>query len=322
MMAFDADFLVDRRKLRRKLLAWRIFAVLAAALGILAVGLVTLGRDGFSGGDQIARIAVDGVITGDKGLLAVLEKARNADNVKAVLISIDSPGGTVTGSEALYDAIRDLADKKPTVAVIDSVGASGGYIAALATDRIYARSSSIVGSIGVIAQYPNVSKLLTSIGVEVEAVRSSPLKAMPSGIEPTPPEARVALEALIRDNFDWFRDIVKERRKYSDTELAGIADGRVYTGRQAVPLKLIDATGDEKDAIAWLESNKGLPKALPVREWKRIPPDGGFSIFGVVANLTQSLGISVFSQLLAQGAALESAAKLDGILFLWRPSFQ
>ncbi len=276
----DADLLVDRRRLRRKLIFWRVGAVAALLLAVAAFSAAMMGRDGFPGEAQIARISVDGVITGDRKLLKLFEDAGKADHVKAVVVDIDSPGGTVTGSEALYDAVRALAAKKPTVAVIDSVGASGGYITAIAADRIFARSSAIVGSIGVIAQYPNVSKLLSNIGVEVEAVRSSPLKAMPSGIEPTSPEARAALEALIRDNFDWFRAIVKERRKLNDSELATIADGRVFTGRQAVPLKLIDATGDEKAAIAWLESEKRIDKGLPVRQWKPAPPDGAFSLLG------------------------------------------
>ncbi len=321
-MALDADILVDRRRLRRKLIVWRVFAVLAAMLAVLAGGLALLGKDGLPGENQIARISVEGVITGDRKLLEVFETVGKAANVKAVIIDIDSPGGTVTGSEALYDAVRDLAAKKPTVAVIDSVGASGGYITAIAADRIYARSSAIVGSIGVIAQFPNVSKLLSSIGVEVEAVRSSPLKAMPSGIEPTSPEARLALEALIRDNFDWFKGIVKERRNYSDAELAGVADGRVFTGRQAVPLKLIDATGDEKDAIAWLESNKALAKDLPVRQWRPKPENSPLSILGTMAIGAERLGLSSISQLLLQGSTLESVSKLDGMLFLWRPSLE
>jgi protease IV len=315
----QADYVIDRRRLRRKLILWRVFAVLAAAIAILAIAAASLGRGALPGEDHVARITIDGVITGDRPLLKLFDDAAKANNVKAVILDIDSPGGTVTGSEAIYDAIRIIAAKKPTVAVIDSVGASGGYIAALGADRIYARSSAIVGSIGVIAQYPNVSKLLATLGVEVESVRSSPLKASPSGFEPTPPEARAALEALIRDNFDWFRTLVRDRRKLTEGELAGIADGRVFTGRQAVPLKLIDATGTETDAITWLETEKKLTKGLPVRQWKRAPPDGPFGVFGAAAALAEQLDWPLLSTMLRQGEQLESAAKLDGILFLWRP---
>jgi protease IV len=318
-MAFEADILVDRRRLRRKLIFWRVLAFLAAILAIGGIGLALAGRDGLPGEEQIARISIEGVITGDKPLLQVFEDAAKAQNVKAVIVDIDSPGGTVTGSEALYDAIRDLAAKKPTVAVIDSVGASGGYIAALAADRIYARSSSVVGSIGVVAQYPNVSKLLANLGVEVEAVRSSPLKAMPSGFEPTPPEARAALEGMLKDHFDWFRGIVKERRQFNDGQLTNVADGRVFTGRQAVPLKLIDATGDEKDAIAWLESDKKIKTNLPVRNWKRQPQDDPFSLLNTMALWADHAGFSRLADLLLRGSSLENTAKLDGMLFLWRP---
>jgi protease IV len=318
-MALEADILVDRRRLRRKLIIWRVFAIIAAMLAIFGLGLGIAGRDGVPGGDEIARISVKGVITSNDALLRVFEDAGKADRVKAVIVAIDSPGGTVTGSEALYDAVRDLSAKKPTVAVIDSVGASGGYITAIAADRIYARSSAIVGSIGVIAQFPNLTRLLTNIGVDVEAVRSSPLKATPSGFEPTTAEARAALEVIIRDNFDWFRDIVKERRGYSEAAVAAVADGRVFTGRQAVPLKLIDDTGDEKDAIAWLESNKGVAKALPVRDWRPKAQDGAFSLLGVLAAGAERLGAPNLAQLLSEGVAFETQAKLDGILFLWRP---
>jgi protease IV len=319
MIAVETDTLVDRRRLRRKLLFWRILAFLAGILAIGGLGLMLSGREGLPGEEQIARISIEGVITGDKPLLKVFEDAAKAQNVKAVIVDIDSPGGTVTGSEALYDAIRDLSTKKPTVAVIDSVGASGGYIAALAADRIYARSSAVVGSIGVIAQFPNVSKLLANLGVEVEAVRSSPLKAMPSGLEPTPPEARAALEAMLKDNFDWFRGIVKERRQFNDGQLLNVADGRVFTGRQAVPLKLIDATGDEKDAIAWLESDKKIKVNLPVRNWKRQQQDDPLSLFSTMALWADKAGFSLLSDLLLRGSSLENTAKLDGMLFLWRP---
>ena len=110
-----------------------------------------------------------------------------------MLISIDSPGGTTTGAERLFEAIRRLSAKKPTVAVVGTLAASGGYIAALGADQIVAQGNSLVGSIGVLVEYPNFAKLLDTIGVKVEDVKSSPLKASPNGFEPTTPEARAAL---------------------------------------------------------------------------------------------------------------------------------
>ncbi len=153
------------------------------------------------------------------------------------------------------------------------MAASGAYIAALGADRIFVRGNSIVGSIGVLVEYPNVSGLMDKVGVKLESIKSSPLKAAPNGFEPTSEEARAAMAALIADSFDWFKGLVKDRRGLSDEELAKVDDGRVFTGRQGLPLKLVDAIGDEREAIAWLEKDRGVAKNLPVRDYK--PGTGG-----------------------------------------------
>src|SRR5205814_6428227 len=160
--------------------------------------------------------------------------------VKAVIVHIDSPGGTTAGSEQLHEALRRVAAAKPLVVVIDGLAASGGYIAAMSADYIVAQGTSLVGSIGVLFQYPNVSDLLKTIGVKVEEIKSSPLKAAPNGYEPTSAEARAAIEALVKDSYAWFRGIVKERRSMDDGLLEKVADGRVFTGHQALDLKLVD----------------------------------------------------------------------------------
>src|SRR4029453_8617515 len=129
-------------------------------------------------------------------------------SAKAVIVHINSPGGTVAGSEQLHDALLRLKAQKPRVVVVDGLAAAGGYIAALASDHIVAQQSSIVGSIGVLFQYPNVSELLKTVGVKVEEVKSTPLKAAPSGFEPTSPEARAAIESLVMDSYAWFRTMV------------------------------------------------------------------------------------------------------------------
>ena len=165
---------------------------------------------------------------------------------------INSPGGTTAGSEQLYDALMRLKAKKPLVVVVEGLAASGGYITAIAADHIVAQQSSLVGSIGVLFQFPNFTELMKTVGVKVEEVKSSPLKAAPNGFEPTSPEARAALDALVKDSYAWFRGLVKERRGMDDALLEKVADGRVFTGRQAVELKLVDQLGDEKTAVAWL----------------------------------------------------------------------
>src|SRR6476620_4518181 len=259
-MSLDADLIVDRRRMRRKLTFWRVVAVIVA---IAAVGaLAATARRGdvlTAGGDYIARVKVSGLIRNDQDRVEALDKLAKS-SAKAVIVHVDSPGGTTAGSEQLHDSLRRVAAAKPLVVVVDGLAASGGYIAAMSADHIVAQGTSLVGSIGVLFQYPNVSDPLKTIGVKVEEIKSSPLKAAPNGYEPTSPEARAAVEALVKDSYAWFRGLVKERRAMDDAQIEKVADGRVFTGRQAVELKLIDALGDEKTAVAWLENNKNVKK--------------------------------------------------------------
>ena len=216
-----------------------------------------------------------------------------------MLVEIDSPGGITTGGEALYKGLRKLSEKKPTVAVIDALGASAAYMAALGADHIVSRRTSLVGSIGVLVQFPNFAKLLDTVGVKMEEVKSSPLKAAPNGMEPTSPEALAALASIVNDTYGWFKGLVKERRGYDDAELAIVTDGRIFTGQQALDLKLIDALGDENDAIAWLETAKAVPKDLPVRDWDKPSDGGGFGFArGAVAALADTAGLGFAADLL------------------------
>jgi protease-4 len=210
---------------------------------------------------------------------------------------------------------------KPTVAVIQNIAASGGYIAAIAADRIYARQTSFVGSIGVIIQFPDVSRLLDTVGVKVEEVKSSPLKAAPSGVTPTSEEARRALQSLIADSYEWFRNLVRSRRGYDDSALAAVADGRVFTGRQAAANRLIDAIGNETDAIAWLAANRGVDKDLPVRDW-RPRADSALRFWSVGAGAARLVGLDSLAGLLERADLAAEMAASGGLLALWRPSVE
>src|ERR1700721_447912 len=152
-MSLDADLIVDRRRMRGKLTFWRVVAVLVAIAAIIAVAGM-FGRDGLGevGGAQIARVTINGLIRGDRDRVEALTRLSKASYVRAVIIHIDSPGGTTAGSQQLHDALRLVADKKPTVVVVDGLAASGGYIAAMASDHIIAEDTSLVGSIGVLFQ--------------------------------------------------------------------------------------------------------------------------------------------------------------------------
>ena len=204
-MTLDPDVIVDRRRLRRKLTFWRVGAAVIAIAAIAAVAVVTLppGQWMEPGVGYIARIKVTGLIRGNDDRTEALERLSHS-SAKAVIVHLDSPGGTTAGSEQLYDSLRRLQAKKPMVVVVDGLAASGAYIAAMASDHVIALDTSLVGSIGVLFQYPNFTDLLKTIGVNVETIKSSPLKAAPSGFEPTSPEARAAIAAIVGDSYAWF----------------------------------------------------------------------------------------------------------------------
>jgi protease-4 len=198
------------------------------------------------------------------------------------------------------------------------MAASGAYIAALGAERIFSEGNSLVGSIGVLVEFPNVSGLLDKIGVKFEAIKSSPLKAAPNGMEPTSDAARAAMASLVDDSFDWFKGLVKDRRKLNDDELAKVDDGRVFTGRQGIPLKLVDAIGGEREAIAWLESEKGVAKDLPVRDWSPPPRGVAFGLLGSAASIADGFGLPGLAALLKQSESAGQAQLLDGLVSVWQ----
>ena len=322
-MSFDADFIVDRRRMRRKLTFWRVVTVFIAIVAVVGAGVAFSNRGAITGGPGtgIARVNIEGLIRGSRQRSEALKRLAES-NAKAVIVHISSPGGTVAGSEELYDSLIRVKAKKPMVVVVDGLAASGGYIAAMASDRIVARQSAIVGSIGVIFQYPNVTELLKTVGVQVETVKSSPLKAAPSGYEPTSPEARAAVEAIVRDSFDWFKGLVRDRRHLDDASLQKVADGRVFTGRQAVELKLIDGLGDEQAAIDWLAKEKNIDPKTPIRDYPLAPRFSDLPFLHVAAlGLLDAIGLNGLAERFREFGAVQAVERLnlDGLLALWHP---
>jgi protease IV len=325
-MSLDSDNIVDRRRMRRKLTFWRVVAFLIAIAAVIAVAATTRGSGGALSQPitpQISRVTITGIIRGDHDRTEALDNLARSRATRAVIVHIDSPGGTTTGSEELYESLRRVAAQKPMVVVVDGLAASGGYIAAMAADHIVTQSTSLVGSIGVLFQYPNLTDLLKKVGVTVEEVKSSPLKAAPNGLEPTTPEARAAIEALVRDSFDWFKDMVQDRRKLEGAALDRVADGRVFTGRQAVELKLADEIGREQEAIDWLaKTNKDFDPKTPVRDWRLRPRFGEFSFLHLgIATMLDIAGLGAVMRQWDSSGALQAAEKLnlDGLLALWHP---
>jgi protease IV len=317
-MATRADELIDRRRLRRKLTFWRAAALAFIALAIIGAATY-LYRDEFGGAavPHIAKVKIEGTILEDEELLERLEDIRKSAAVRGVILSIDSPGGTSAGGEAIFDAVRKLAAEKPVTAQVGTLAASAGYMIASATDHIVARQSSIVGSIGVIMQFPNVTGLLDKIGVNVETVKSAPFKAEPSPFNPTTEEERAMLQALVRDSYEWFIGLVDARRPLNRAEVQRLADGSIFTGRQALAAKLIDELGGEDAAKAWLVS-KGVSKDLEIVEWKARNRGGFWFGSSAESRLVRALGLpEQTSDLLRRIGA--DRIFLDGLLSLWQP---
>ncbi|MDT3379895.1 signal peptide peptidase SppA [Labrys portucalensis] len=318
-MSLETDLLVDRRVLRRKLSVWRVLAFLFLAIALVVAYLAIAGTSALQHrSPHIARIKLDGFVGDQTANLKLFDQIAQSQ-AQAVIVRINSPGGTTSGGEALYDGLRKLSASKPTVAFIDGLGASAAYMAAVGTDHIVARRSSLVGSIGVLVQYPNVSKLLDSIGVSVEAVKSSPLKAAPDGFTPTSPEARAALASVVNDTYGWFKNLVKDRRNFDDAGLAAVSDGRVFTGKQALDLKLVDEMGDEATAIAWLGKDKPGMKALPVEDWDKPSTTSSFPFARTgLAWLADSVGLASLGDAIRSAPETPPAA-LDGLVSVWHP---
>jgi protease-4 len=320
-MSLDADAIVDRRRMRRKLTFWRVSALVIALLAIIGAAIVLIPDSRLMpAGAYIARVKVQGLIRGNQDRVQALERLGRS-RARAVIVHIDSPGGTTAGSEQLYDSLRELRGKKPMVVVVDGLAASGAYIAALSAEHIVAQDTSLVGSIGVLFQYPNFTEVLKTIGIKVESVKSSPLKAAPSGFEPTSPEARAAIEAIVLDSYAWFKGLVKNSRKMDDQELARVADGRVFTGRQAAGLKLIDALGNEQTALAWLEKEKKVPANTPVRDYSLQPRFRELSFLHLAAWTLEAVGLSAIAHRIEEWSAVQAVERLnlDGLLALWHP---
>jgi len=324
-MSLDADTIVDRRRMRRKLTFWRVFAVLLAICAVVAASaaLRAPGTSMLTGapGASIARVTITGLIRTDRQRVEALERLSRS-SAKAVIVHINSPGGTTSGSEELHESILRLKEQKPTVVVVDGLAASGGYIVALAADHIVAQETSQIGSIRGRFQSANVSELLKTLGIKVEEIKSSPLKAAPSGFEPTSPEARAAIEAIVMDSYAWFKGLVQKRRGLDDATLERVADGRVFTGRQGIALKLVDQLGDEKTAVAWLAKEKNIDPKTPVRDFRlrdRLS-DLPFLHTAVVTTL-EAIGLGSFARRIEEWGAVQAIERLnlDGLLALWHP---
>jgi protease IV len=303
----DGDLLFDRRRLRRSLSRWRLIAGLAA-IAAIAVGAWRW-ADAWTGVTRepyIARVSIGGVIIDDAARDRALARLAERGEMRALIVHINSPGGTLAGSETLYRRLREIARTRPVVAVMGELAASGGYMTALGADHIVAREGTLTGSIGVIIQGVDVTDLLRTLGVRIHNIKSDPLKAVPSPVEPLSPEGRAAVQAVVDDAYQMFLDMVIERRSLTRERARELADGRIYTGRQARQSGLVDTLGGEAQARTWL-AGRGVAETVPMRDidfeprslWRRL-------MAGAVDAVT---GKSYFLERLT----------LDGLLVVWQP---
>ncbi len=304
-MSLETDLLLDRRRLKRRLVFWRSLAVLAMTV---ALTILTRGT-GFSvGGAHVARLTVAGMITEDRKLTEAIDKLADDASVKALIVAVNSPGGTVSGGESLHNAIRRVAARKPVVTVMGGLAASAGYMVSVPAHRIFARESTITCSIGVLLETGEASALMDKIGLSAEAIISGPLKDQPSLTHKLSPEGREVLHGLVMDMFDQFVALVAAGRHMPAETVRQIGDGHACTGRQALALGLIDQIGEEHDARLWLASTKAVSADLPVEDVS-----------------TTSLAARTFAGSLGPmfdglwKVLVSQSVKIDGGLAIWQP---
>ena len=299
MASLEPDRLLDRRRLKRGVAIWRALAIVA----LVAAALVGAMPFAFDEGERVARLWVSGFIEDDPGRDRIVADLRDDDTVKAVVLRLDSAGGTAVGGEALYLSLRSLAERKPVVAVLGTTATSAAYMAALAADRLLVRESSLTGSIGVLFQTAEFTALLEEIGVRAEAIRSGPLKAKPMPYEELDDPTRQAMRSVVSDTYEYFLRLLMERRSLDRETALTLADGRVFTGRQAVQAGLVDAVGGEEEARAWLAQAHGVPKSVPATDVTT--GDEGGLLGTLDAALKRTLPVRTLA--------------LDGLIAVWHP---
>jgi protease-4 len=294
-MALETETVLDRRRLRRRLSVWRGLAIV---VGLFALGLVAFSSAdgvGLAERNQIARISLEGIITEDRDQLKLLKRLAEAKHVAAVILFVNSPGGTTTGGEALFEAIRDLARTKPVVA----------------------------GSVGVIFQWAEVSQLLDKVGVKMNEIKSGPLKANPSPFQPLDEAGKHIAEQMVAESQRWFVGLVATRRGIDTASVAGLEQGRVFSGREALSYKLVDQIGGEAEVVKWLEDKRNIPKGLKVQDWKpKRESDWGLLSSATSMAVRTLIGPDAAKRifdLMREDGAL-GRLRLDGLISIWQAS--
>ena len=280
-----------RRRMRRFSFLKGSFATLI----VITLVLVFWNRAEFSY-PHIAKFKVFGEIYDDPERDLILRKIEENEDVYGLIVTINSPGGTVVGAEALYESLKRISKKKPVVVSIGEVGASAAYRAALAGDKIFARGNSLVGSIGVIVQYPNLSELADFLGVSMQVISSGKAKGGMNPLEPPNENSLKNQELLVNDSFMWFKNLVSERRKLNGKDLDKVSGGQLFTGRMALELGLIDALGSASKALKYFQTQGSIFKDMDVKDWssKQNSNSRWKDFLGFMPNMSRKTGINLF----------------------------
>lgn len=274
-MSISPDYLIERKHHKKSIIRWKLFS-LALLLVVISLwgnatpssNFMNLLKNNTSISNSkeayIARIKIHDVIMDDLPRLEKIQALIDDQNVKAIIVSINSPGGSVVGSETLYNKFKQAAKQKPVVAVLDSVAASGGYLAALGTNYIIAHNGTITGSIGVIIQTAEITELAKAIGVKFESFKSNPLKALPNMTEKTSEEARESIMDVVYSTHEYFIEQVSLSRNIPKERIRAIADGKIFSGPQALELGLVDMIGSYEDAVNWLHQKQNISQKLQI----------------------------------------------------------
>ncbi|MFO0388965.1 MAG: signal peptide peptidase SppA [Alphaproteobacteria bacterium] len=302
-MAINADTLLDRLYLKAQIARWRLLAI---AFGVLAL-IIFFDKNSLHSpieGDFIARLTFDQIVLDDQRIYELIDDVASNPRAKAVVVWLDTPGGSAVAGEEIYLRLRELSKEKPVIAVMRSVAASAGYMIALGADHIIAREGTITGSIGVLMESFEVTELAEKIGVKPVIIKTAPLKASPNPLEKTTPEAERVIQEVIDDFYGRFVEMVAERRKLPKERALSLADGRVYSGKRALEYKLIDAIGGEQEAMVWLTEQKKIKPDLDIKDIK-IEEELGF--FDQLAESTSKIFFN------------SKSIGLDGMAAIWHP---
>ena len=247
---------------RRKLFLWRFFSF------VLAMSLLYIffnnPKTNISSQPHIANYTISGLLVDADQILEDLEYLEFEDNVRAIIITVDSPGGTTVSAEEIFLKIRSISSNKPIVVVMKNIATSGAYLFSIGADRIFARENTITGSVGVLLQWARIDQGLEKLGIEMKEVKSGKLKAEPDLFGESDEEAMALTQKIVDETYTWFLDLVKERRKVEEYAISQMSDGRIFTGRQALELNLIDEIGGNREAKFWLIENREINTDLEI----------------------------------------------------------